>query len=307
MTIQELKIQIVDNKIDNLLIFYGDEYMVQKLYVQKIAEVTQSDVQAISNIIDIKEYALNGLIDNKWCFVCTDSQELLKSSNLEREFEKISQILGENTLILQFTKMDKRSKLYNYVKDMAVEFSALHPLVLEKYLMKAADIQQPTAKKLSEICEYDYGRCLLELDKVKHYSTGQLDRSFKELLDKGVIYAPPGDKIFDFVGAVLSRNTRLAFELLDKCKDIGEPSLRLLLVLFTNIRHLLQVQACKANIQETTGLSTWEIRNVQSYQGVYRNSELVKAMTLIQKAESGIKMGKIDEQIAVEYVLVNIL
>ena len=307
MTIQELKIQIMNNNISNILIFYGEEYMVQKLYIQKIAEVTQSEIQFISNLIDIKEYSLDALIESKKCFVCVDNQELSKSSDLDRDFAKISQILGSNLLILQFTKLDKRSKLFTQLKDSAVEFEHLHPLVLEKHLMQDADIQQPTAKKLAEVCEYDYGRCLLELNKIKNYGTEQLDRLFKELLDKGVIYEPPGDKIFDFVNAVLSRQPVLAFKLLDKCKDIGEPSLRLLQVMFTNIKHLLQVQSCQSDIQITTGLSTWEIRNVQGYQGVYRNGELVKAMRLIQAAESGIKMGKIDESIAVEYVLINIM
>lgn len=317
MTVNDLKLQIVSNNLsNNLYIFYGEERIVQRVYIQKIAEVTESELVYIDSLEDVVVDSGSFLFSTKTCYVCIDEPKIVKSSNLERDFEKILQLLKSNILILQFSKLDKRGKFYNFItkdKDasvanfIAVEFEPLHEVVIEKHLKEQLDILPPTAKKLIEVCEGDYGRCLLELDKVKNYTVELPDKAFKVLLDNGVIYQPPGDMIFDFVSAVLANKPKTAFSLLQECKDIGEPSLRLLLVLFTNIRHLLQVQSCETNIAETTGLSSWEIRNVQNYQGIYRNSELVKALHLIRDTEMGIKTGKIDDAIAVDYVLVNIL
>ena len=313
MNISELKTQIISNSLtSNLFIFYGDEHIVEKIYTQKISEVTESEIEYIDSIEEIVSESGSSLFSTKKCYVCIDDAKIVKSNNLESDFAKILQILGSNYLILQFSKLDKRAKFYNFIaKDselfVAVEFEKLTEIVLEKHLREQLDILPPTAKKLIEVCESDYGRCLLELDKVKNYTVELPDKAFKVLLDGGIIYQPPGDMIFEFVSAVLADKPRLAFELLQECRDIGEPSLRLLLVLFTNIRHLLQVQSCDKNIAETTGLSSWEIRNVQNYQGIYRNSELVNALHLIRDVEKGIKTGKIDDAIAVDYVLVNIL
>ena len=307
MTVRELKANIIANNLENLYIFYGPEYIVQKVYISKIAEQLNSEIQYIESLAEIKQYAGQSLFASKKCFVCLDNTELLKSNDINGDFAKIQQILGENCLILTFSKLDKRSKFYSQVEARATEFQLLHPVVLEKHLRENLEILPPTAQKLAEVCEYDYGRCLLEIDKIKNYNAEEPNKAFKELLDNGVIYQPPGDKIFDFVNAVLSGNPRLAFDLLQECKEIGEPSLRLLLVLFTNIKHLLQVQSCEQNIAETTGLSSWEIRCVQNYQGIYRNSELVKAMKIIREVEKGIKIGKIEDSIAVDYVLVNIM
>ena len=307
MTVNELKANIIANNLSNFYIFYGPEYIVQKVYISKIAEQLNSEIQYIESLAEIKQYAGQSLFVSKKCFVCIDNTEIVKSSDINKDFDKILQILGSNCLILQFSKLDKRSKFYTQVSDRAVEFQLLHPVVLEKHVKEQLEILPPTAQKLAEVCEYDYGRCLLEIDKIKNYNADEPDKAFKELLDNGVIYQPPGDRIFDFVGAVLAGKPRVAFDLLQECKDIGEPALVLLSVLCTNIKHLLQVQSCNSNIAETTGLTSWEIRNVQNYQGIYRNSELVNTMKVIREVEKGIKIGRIEDSIAVEYVLVNML
>lgn len=318
MTVNELKKWIVLSKDIpyNLLVFYGDDYYIQRVYISKIAEIKESDIEYIESLAEVGQSAGSSLFAFKRCFVCIDNGEITKSSDFDRDFNEIAQHLGNNTLILQFTKMDKKSKLYNYLSKLEefpfksvdmVEFNHLHTEVIQEHLMKELDILKPTAKKLAEVCEFDYGRCLLELDKVKNYTLEQPDKAFKVLLDKGIIYEPPGDKIFSFVDAVLGNQTRVAFDLLQECKDIGEPSLRLLSVLYNSIKHLLQVQSCERDIEQTTGLQSWEIRNLSKFRNIYKNSELVNAMRLIRDTEKGIKVGKIDESIAVEYVLVNIL
>lgn len=320
MTVNDLKIQIVEKHLSNkLYIFYGDEYVVQKIYIQKIAEITDSEIEYIDSIEDILSDSGSSLFSFKKCYVCIDDSVLIKSNNLEKDFDKIIHILEDNILILQYSKLDKRSKFYNFItKDKelpfasfsAIEFEYLHPVVLQKYITEKVNLTPEAVKKLIEVCEQDYGRILLEVDKISRYADCEnllCNNAFTQLLNNKIIYQPPGDMIFNFVDAVLANKPKTAFSLLQECKDIGEPSLRLLLVLFTNIRHLLQVQSCESNIAETTGLSSWEIRCVQNYQGIYRNSELVRALHLIQNVEKGIKTGQIDDAIAVDYVLVNIL
>ena len=304
MTINELKLHIIQGGLGNTFVFYGVEQKVQNVYVHKIAEVTGSEICYIDSLKEVLENKSNSLFELKKCFVCIDPVELLKSDKISDDFAKITQNLGVNCLIVQFTKMDKRSRLYNFCKEVGVEFEPLHPVVLRKHIKDEVDMLTPSMNKLIEVCEGDYGRILLELDKIKNYAAENSNLAFKELLDSGVIYEPPGDKIFDFVGAVLAGKPKLSFRLLRDCKDIGEPSLRLLTVLFTNAKHLLQVQACKGEILETTGLTSWEVRNVQDYKGVYKNYELVNLMKLIREVEIGIKTGQMDESIAVDYVLV---
>lgn len=313
MTINELKEKITLPFADfggDFFIFYGSEWKVQSIYINKIAEVTNSDIQYINSIKDIFDDSGSSLFAASKCYVGVDIPEILKSDNLEKDVEKILQILGSNTLILQFTKLDKRSKLYNFAQGICgVEFEPLHPIVLEKHILDEIELSSDLIKQLIHICESDYGKILFEIDKIKRYAEckgiSHID-AFNELLDHKIIYQPPEDKIFEFSDAVLGGKPKAAFRLLQECKEIGEPSLKLLSVLFTNFKHLLQVQSCKGSIAETTGLMNWEIRNVQKFENVYKISELVYAIRLIRNTEKGIKTGQIDEQMAVDFVLVSI-
>ena len=68
------------------------------------------------------------------------------------------------------------------------------------------------------------------------------------------------------------------------------------------------IQSCKSNdICKTTGLQNNQVYFNKDKTGHYSIGELVNALKIIQKIEEGIKTGKIDEQISIDYVLVNIL
>ena len=68
------------------------------------------------------------------------------------------------------------------------------------------------------------------------------------------------------------------------------------------------IQSCKSNdIAKTTGLQNNQIYYNKDKIGYYSIGELVSALKIIQGIEEGIKIGKIDEEISIDYVLTNIL
>ncbi len=78
--------------------------------------------------------------------------------------------------------------------------------------------------------------------------------------------------------------------------------------MYNNFRTILLIQSCKSNdIEKTTGLTNGQVYYNKDKVGYYTIGELVNALKTIQKTEEGIKTGKIDEQISVDYVLCNIL
>lgn len=88
----------------------------------------------------------------------------------------------------------------------------------------------------------------------------------------------------------------------------GESNIKLLSLLYNNIKTILLIQSCKStDICKTTGLQNNQVYYNKNKTGYYTIGELVYALKIIQKTEEGIKTGKIDEPIAVDYVLVNIL
>ena len=82
----------------------------------------------------------------------------------------------------------------------------------------------------------------------------------------------------------------------------------MLSVLYTNARQVLQVQACKhADVSKSTGLTAWQIKCAKEHANRYSIEELEYMLYMIEKCESGIKTGTMDEDVAVPYVLTHVL
>ena len=134
------------------------------------------------------------------------------------------------------------------------------------------------------------------------------DEAFEILLKDGTIYEPPYDAIFDLVDAILDREVNRAFNLLQQSYAVGEATMVMLSVLYNNAKAVLQVQTYKGNkITEGTGLTGWQIKNAKVQLGRYSEEELIYIVRLVQKVESGIKTGRMEDEFAMQYLLTHIM
>ena len=134
------------------------------------------------------------------------------------------------------------------------------------------------------------------------------NEAFEMLLEDGTIYQPPYDAIFDLVDAILDRDVNKAFDLLQQAYEVGEATMVMLSVLYTNAKAVLQVQTYQGNeLSKATGLSGWYIKKAKSHVGKYSENDLIYIVQLCQKIESGIKTGRMEEEFAMQYLLTHIL
>ena len=312
MDVSDVKNQIRELNIQPFYIFTGEEWKVQEIYTHKIAEVSGKKYRYVHSISDVWHNITNsGLFAKPCCYVVRDDVDILQNEKLQEQLTK--DILQDNIIILLLTNIDKRTKFYKKYKDNIVEFKHLKPEILKKYIKKVIySLSDATCDKLMKLCNYDYGRCLLEIDKIKHHAKATQaedmpNNVFELLLFDGTIYTPPKDAIFDFVDCILNADSIGSFKLYDECIRCGEATLVMLSVLYNNAKAVLQVQSCESsNIEKVTGLTYWQINNAKNHLRVFSNSELIDIMRICQECESGIKSGTIDEQYAMKYVLNNI-
>lgn len=317
MDISSLHAQLKTKQLNDFYIFAGVEWMVQKLYIEQIAKIANKPIQYIDSFMDIQnKLRSGGILTKKKVYVVRDDSAIMNEEKIQVQIK--NGILSKNILVMLLTTVDKRKKFYKAYKDTIVEFEPLKPAILKKYLQKEIKLSENNFEKLMELCAYDYGRCLLEVDKIKQYeefyfthlSHEQItpDIAFKELLKEGAIYEPPKDAIFDFVDAVLDRKANKAYNLYNQCLAVGEATLVMLSVLYTNAKAVLQVQSYEGkDMSKGTGLTGWQIKNAMLHTKNYSNGELVYLMRQIQKCESGIKTGRIDEQFVMDYILTDVM
>ena len=311
MTIAELKAQIVSKQMKSIYIFTGTEIAVRDIYIKQIAKVGNYDVKWVESVSDIIQSGRKkSMLQKQSLFVLSENAEFLKN---EKAWKIFDMSLGKNMLLILFTALDKRVKFYKQYKDIIVEFETLQPEILKKYIQKEIDLSDKNCQTLMEICEYDYGRCLLEIDKIMRYTNylgpAKMENgAFEKLLKDGTIYKPSKDAIFDFVDAVLSRDAKKSFKLMQESYDSGEVTLVMISNLYSNFKALLQVQSCKSrDVENCTGLTAWQVKNARKYLNKYSIGKLVDVLIQIRIAEVSIKSGIVDEMIAVPQLLVNIL
>lgn len=314
MEVATLKSMIKSKSIPNFMIFTGDEWLIQKVYIAQIARVKELDVVYADSILDIiDKMSTKSLFSANHLYVLRDDRDLISE---EKIYTNLTEKVGKNTLILVLNSVDKRLKIVKMYSDTLFEFKPLNEAVLKQYIQKEINLSAKNCDILMEICEYNYGRCLLEIDKVRQYysvyekddpRTPTIDTLFTWLIEDGTIYVPPRDNLWIFIKAVLQNKMSLAFELLNELKELKVPIMSILYNLYTQTKQVLQVQTCTStDVVKTTGLSTWQVHNARECVGIYSNEDLEYIMRLVQKVESGIKRGLIDEAIALDYVLVSI-
>ena len=314
MDVATLKAKIKSKQLPSYLIFSGTEWKVQQVYINQIAKVTGKEIRRIDDVATIYGKLKNkSFVQKPVIYIVRDDKELMNSEKLHQQIS--AGLLGDNTLIHLLTTVDKRTKFYKQYKDIIVEFEPLNDAVLKKYILKEIKLSESNIQRLIDICEHSYGKILLEIDKIRRYSDSNptlirniYDNGFEMLINDGTIYEPPYDAIFDLVDAILDRKVNRAFDLLQQSYAVGEATMVMLSVLYTNAKAVLQVQTYHGDkITEGTGLTGWQIKNAKPHVGKYSENELIYIVQLCQKLESGIKTGRMEDEFAMQYLLTHIM
>ena len=324
MKLPDLQKQIVSKNIDRVLLLFGEEVAIMDVYLDKIYKATGGDVLRFDTVKEAYAKMVQKRITTgaSRVFVVRDDKDFFKA---DKEWGKVFNAAenGADYLIVIYSSMDRRSKFYKQNQEKLCEFEKLSSSVLAGYIDKLLPGMSASEKEqFAQVCECNYSRILLEADKVKHYAHALDDKSnitamsidygmcFEKLLKQGVIYQPVGDITFLFTDAILTRNRANTAKYLLQAKAIGESEILTLSVLYNGFKQILMVQGLGKDQSEPskrTGLTPWQVKMAKEKQGHYSIPELVNALKVIRFAEKGIKTGAIDADVAVEYVIVNIM
>lgn len=311
MEVADIQKQIKQKKLNSIYIFTGEEIEVQRIYINKIIEVSNLPLIKVNSVTSIfsKLTQKSFIIKNNIYLIYNDIEFATNAD----AYEKTANSVGNNIIILVYSDIDKRCLLYKKHGNDIVDFKLLSDDLLIKYIQKNIDLSENNCKSLIRICESNYNRILLEIDKIKAYKQSlpyniDVNSVFLDLLLDGTINRVMHDDIFELCDSISSGYIDNSIKLYNQYKAINDNPMALISVLYTNIKQMLQVQSCNSkDISKSTGLNGWQIRQIQQRIGAYSDTELINAMRLLQKVESGIKSGLFESDWAMDYVLVNIL
>lgn len=313
MELVDLMKRISSNDIPHFLILFGEEQTILNIYLTHILEVTNTKRISADSVSYIMQNINKKRFDKSLrLYVVQDDMAFLKA---EDSWESVRNTPTKDYIILRYHSLDKRSTFVKKNQQNLVEFSRLTKEVLQTYISKdLPDLSEKNSSKLVEYCNYDYGRILMEIDKVKHYMSVRtdltVDSCFNQLDKQGLFHKEIGDITFELTNAVLGGYPETAIQKLDEAKRKGEPAMMIVSILYNGFRNLLAYQGLGSNKQgamERTGMTKGELYGCTKNVGGYSIMEVKRNMLKCQEIEAGIKMGTIDEDIALEYAVLSCL
>lgn len=318
MELVDLMKRISFNDIPHFLILFGEEQTILNIYLTHILEVTNTKRISADSVSYVMQNINKKSLDKSIrLYVVQDDMTFLKAEN---SWETVRNTPTKDYIILRYHSLDKRSAFVKKNQQNLVEFSRLTKEVLQTYISKdLPDLSEKNSSKLVEYCNYDYGRILMEIDKIWQIQTYRLSNfnvnfdsndCFERLDKQGLFHKEIGDITFELTNAVLGGYTETAIQKLDEAKRKGEPAMMIVSILYTGFRNLLAYQGLGSNKQgamERTGMTKGELYGCTKNVGGYSISEVKRNMLKCQEIEAGIKMGTIAEDIALEYAVLSCL
>ena len=313
MELVKLMQSIAENNPPKYSVWFGEEQKILDIYLQKITELGYKIVNCDTVSTVISQISRKSLDNTLKAFVVVQDIGYTEKEEIWANIKRIT-AGSKHLLILRYDNLNKTRKFYKQNKDVCVEFPLLDPQVLVGYINNLLpNFNVKYAEKLCEICGNSYGRICLECDKIKQYSEAtksDYDKSFRTLIEQDAIYADIGDITFDLTGAVLYGDVKKSAEYLMQAKQKGEPALVIASILYNGFRNMLAYQGLgkdKSNPTERTGLDNKQLWAVKKNIGGYSLTELLRNTKICQEIESGIKMGKMEDDIALDYMIVSCL
>lgn len=313
MNLPELRNSIASKENRNLYIFYGKEYVILDIYMKKVQNLVSSSVTTYESIVsfyktlDKKDILSKG----SQVVIIRDDKDFLNTEYVWKDL--ISKLKKKNiTLIAKYSTIDQRSKFYKQFEQYITEFAPLSTEVLTKYIKKEVDLENSYCSYLCDITQNDYGRILLELDKIKNLSDSKHmsnNDAFKVCYNANMFYCDAEGEVYDFINAIMFKDIKSIYYLLQESKDRNDNPIMILSLLHNNVKALLQMQLAGdiKDLSEKTGLTGFQIKNAKQFLGKYNNRELSRFMKYLKYCEKSIKTGVLSSDLVIDYLLVNIL
>jgi DNA polymerase-3 subunit delta len=213
------------------------------------------------------------------------------------------------------SKVDKRGRMYKAVAKhgRAVEFATQKQETLTRWMLgrlkrENKNITKAAMEEFFDRVGTDMGTLDREMEKLLCYT---LDRDVIELADvETVCPQAVTNKIFDMVSAIISCRQREALEMYYDLLALREPPMRILFLITRQYNILLQLKdlkrrgASNADMAKAVGIPAFAVGRSLGQASRLSTDSIRQLLELGVSMEEAVKTGQMNEQIAVELVIV---
>lgn len=170
--LEDLKRDILANKIENFYVFYGEDYGIRKHYIEQIKKSFNGKAKYMEACDKIQVNSkTTSLFDNgKQLYLVYNDVEFANSkSNIIDDF--ISK-LTDDTVILIYEEALESSSLFKDFDQYITYFPEVQDNIGKEFVNSEVKLTDSDVENLAFNCRNNYNTILLETDKIKEYAEG---------------------------------------------------------------------------------------------------------------------------------------
>lgn len=314
---------IKNGQIKTVYLLYGEEAYLKRQYRDKLksALIPEGDTMnfsayegkdvEIKQLIDLAE-TLPFFSDRRMILV--EDSGFFKNSN-EELAEYLGQIPSTTCMVFVESEVDKRSKSFKAAAKAgrAVEFVTPDEKMLTRWLMgriqkENKKINQSVLAYFMDITGSDMENMDRELEKLLCYTLERPEITMQDLND--ICVGQTENQIFDMINAIAAGNQKQALTLYYDLLELKEASMRILYLLTRQFQSLLLVKSMAAKgypaatIAKTDGSPVFAVNKKLGQAKGFTIEELKEAIAACAQAEEDVKQGRLNDQMAVELLIV---
>ena len=322
---QRINEDIKTGNFKQIYLLYGEERYLRRQYRDRLksALCQEGDTMNVhfyegkdvnvGEVIDLAE-TLPFFADRRAIFI--ENSGLFKSGG-ENMAEYLLAPNETSFFVFTESEVDKRSKLYKTVQagGCVVEFSAQDESTLKRWI---AGVLKKEGKRISESTVNlflqktgtDMDNIYMELEKLICYC---MERDVVEAIDVETVCTNRiSNHIFDMINAIADRQLQHALKLYYDLLALKEPPMRILFLIARQCNMLLQVKEMKAKgfDNKTMGsklsLPPFVVGKYVTQAGRFRTADLKSAVKKCVEAEEDVKMGRINDVMSVEILIMSV-
>ena len=324
--LDELKIQIKENKLSGIYLMYGAEVYRKEQFIKKLSDMIDDGGLGEFNkiIIDGKNADFNEFDDaiESFPMMCEKKLVLIKDSNIfykpkeeQKEYwsKRLDDIPDYIILIFDEKEIDKRSALYKKVSKLGVdvEFEYLNETDLvtwveREVLSEHKKIDKSVAQYFVSICDEGMANIKNELEKLISYCGETITKTdVDKIVSKAV-----GVRIFELTDCIMAKNVNGALTILRDLKTVKEPAFKVLYLLSSTFDKMLKCALLMAegnnynDIAQKVGLAPFIVRKYTDSARGFGENYLMDRIIEAAEIDFSIKSGEVSDWDALEkYVL----
>lgn len=278
MDIKLLKAAINQNNIPKFMGFVVEEPALCKQYINKISTLLGLPYKFYMSVDDAL-YDITNDFRNEYIYIILNDNKILQGPDFIEALKN-----SNKNIIIYFTEIDIKNKIYLNNKDYFVFFNKLSKYTIISYLLNILNsnkitVDQEKIETLVDYCNGSLSCCLNELDKIIALDQTNSNMVFDYMLEKGFSDYRQTN-LFSFIYKVLDGNSII----LDEATRLDESFIGLVTILYKQAHN--------------------KVMSDPSSKDLYK---YINVMRLCSLLDCGIKDGTVSDKYALDYLLIKVL